>query len=54
MVEVMILQELFPFSAKLPKMCSSAMFADEEGVGGKILISVSIAGALFLKRDVGQ
>lgn len=35
MVEVMILRELFPRSARLPKMCPSAIFSTEEGGGRK-------------------
>lgn len=35
MVEVMILHELFPLSARLPKMFSSAIFSPEEGSGRK-------------------
>lgn len=40
-----MLRELFPFSARLPKTCSSAIFSIEEGVGLKTLLFVSVTEA---------
>lgn len=50
MVEVMMLCELFPLSARFPKTCSSASFSMEEGVGGKTLLLVSVTDILSLNK----
>ena len=50
MVEVMMLRELFPLSARLPKTCFSAIFSTEEGVGGKTLIFVSVTDTFSLDK----
>ena len=50
MVEVMILCEMFPLSARLTKMCSSAIFSIEEGVGGKTLLLVSVTDTFSLNK----
>lgn len=50
MVEVMILCEMLPLSARLPKMCSSAIFSTKERVGGKTLLLVSATDTFSLNK----
>lgn len=50
MVEVMMLCELFPLSARFPNTWSSASFSMEEGVGGKTLLLVSVTDILSLNK----
>lgn len=55
MVEVMILQELLPFSARLPKMCSSAIFSTEEKIRYRSVMSMTFINfyACFKWGNIG-
>lgn len=50
MVEVMMLHELFPFSVRLPKTCSSAIFSIKKGMGLKTLLFESVTDTFSLNK----